>query len=97
LTADPNIEKPKASVSAVIKDCEIFIPLEGLIDLDIERTRLKKEIERIQTSLTGINKKLSNEKFVQNAAPEVVEKERGKKQNWELSLNKLKEILINLG
>jgi valyl-tRNA synthetase len=97
LTADPGIEKPKASVSAVIKDCEIFIPLEGLIDLDIERTRLKKEIERMENSLTGINKKLSNEKFVQNAAPEVVEKERSKKQEWELSLNKLKEILINLG
>jgi valyl-tRNA synthetase len=97
LTADPEIEKPKASVSAVIKDCEIFIPLEGLIDLDIERTRLRKEIERMENSLAGINKKLSNEKFVQNAAPEVVEKERGKKQDWELSLNKLREILINLG
>jgi valyl-tRNA synthetase len=97
LTADLEIEKPKASVSAVIKDCEIFIPLEGLIDLEIERTRLKKEIERMENSLAGINKKLSNEKFVQNAAPEVVEKERGKKQDWELSLNKLREILINLG
>jgi valyl-tRNA synthetase len=97
LTADPGIEKPKASVSAVIKGCEIFIPLEGLIDLDIERGRLKKEIERMETSLTGINKKLSNEKFVRNAAPEVVEKERSKKLDWELSLNKLKEILINLG
>jgi valyl-tRNA synthetase len=97
LTADPGIEKPKKSVSAVIKDCEIFIPLEGLIDLDIERSRLKKGIERMETSLAGINKKLSNEKFVRNAAPEVVEKERSKKLDWELSLNKLKEILINLG
>jgi valyl-tRNA synthetase len=58
---------------------------------------LKKEIERTETSLAGINKKLSNEKFVRNAAPEVVEKERSKKLDWELSLNKLKEILINLG
>jgi valyl-tRNA synthetase len=97
LTADPNLSKPKASASAVIKDCEIFIPLEGLIDLDIERNRLKKEIERMETSLAGINKKLSNDKFVQNAAPEVVEKERGKKQDWERSLKKLNEILINLG
>src|ERR1035437_1442039 len=96
LTADPRIEKPKASASAVIKDCEIFIPLEGLIDFDIERGRLKKEIERMEGSLTGINKKLSNEKFVQNAVPDVVEKERRKKQDWENSLNKLKEILINL-
>jgi valyl-tRNA synthetase len=97
LTADPNLEKPKASASAVIKDCEIFVPLEGLIDLDIERARLKKEIEKAEGSLGGINKKLSNEKFVQNAAPEVVENERRKKNDMENNLIKLKEILINLG
>jgi valyl-tRNA synthetase len=97
LIADPAIVKPKASVSAVIKDCEIFIPLEGLIDLDKERARLRKEIERTEGSLNTIIKKLSNEKFVQNASPEVVENERRKKQEWELNIEKLKEILINLG
>jgi valyl-tRNA synthetase len=96
LTADPRLEKPKASASAVIKDCEIFVPLEGLIDLSIERTRLRKEIERFEGSLVSINKKLSNEKFVQNAAPDVVAKERKKKEEWESNLNKLNEILINL-
>jgi valyl-tRNA synthetase len=97
LIADPDLVKPKASASAVIKDCEIFVPLEGLIDLSIERTRLKKEIERFEGSLAGINKKLSNEKFIQNAAPDVVEKERKKKEEWESNLIKLNEILINLG
>ena len=93
---DENLEKPKASVSAVIKDCEIFIPLEGLIDLDIERGRLQKDISRIETSLAGIEKKLSNEKFVANAAPEVVEKERAKKKGWEENLVKLKNNLKDL-
>ncbi|MDR3611573.1 MAG: valine--tRNA ligase [Ignavibacteriaceae bacterium] len=97
LTAAPALEKPGASASAVIKDCEIFIPLEGLIDLDVERNRLRKEIERTEGSLVSINKKLSNEKFVQNAAPDIVEKERRKKYEWELNLEKLKTILINLG
>jgi len=96
LKIDENLSKPKASASAVVKDTEIFVPLEGLIDLDVERSRLQKEITRLEGSLIGINKKLSNEKFVNNAAPEVVEKERTKKKDWETNLNKLKEILSNL-
>lgn len=91
-----NIEKPKASASAILKDAEIYIPLEGLIDLDVERNRLQKEISRLEGALTGINKKLSNEKFVQNAAKEVVERERVKKSDWETSLDKLKSNLKSL-
>ncbi len=93
ITVDSNIQKPTASASAVIKDAEIYIPLEGLIDLEVERNRLQKEITRLEGALAGINKKLSNEKFVINAAPDVVERERTKKTDWEKSLEKLKEIL----
>ncbi len=96
LKVDLNLTKPKASASSVISDCEIFIPLEGLIDLDVERQRLQKEISRLEGSLAGIEKKLSNEKFVANAAPEVVEKERAKRKDWNENLNKLKAILDNL-
>lgn len=93
---DSYLTKPKASVSAVINECEIYIPLEGLIDLDVERQRLQKEITRLEGSLAGIEKKLSNEKFVANAAPEVVEKERNKQKEWIANLSKLKEILESL-
>lgn len=96
LTVNLNLTKPKASASAVINDCEIFIPLEGVIDLEIERQRLQKEITRLEGSLAGIEKKLSNEKFVANAAPEVVEKERAKQKDWLENIGKLKEILKNL-
>jgi len=90
-----NLTKPKASASAVINDCEIFIPLEGLIDLEIERQRLQKEITRLEGLLAGIEKKLSNEKFVANAAPEVVEKKEQSKRLVR-NIGKLKEILKNL-
>jgi valyl-tRNA synthetase len=93
---DKNLTKPKASASAVVKETEIYVPLEGLINLDIERNRLQKEITRLEGALTGINKKLSNEKFIRNAAPDVVEKERTKKKDWEMNLDKLKEIFNNL-
>ena len=96
LTVDKSLQKPKASTSAVLTDCEIYIPLEGLIDLDIERERLQKEITRFENSLTGINKKLSNEKFLQNAAPEVIEKEKNKQNDWQENIKKLKAILRDL-
>jgi valyl-tRNA synthetase len=96
LTVDKSLQKPKASTSAVLTDCEIYIPLEGLVDLDKERDRLQKEITRFENSLAGINKKLSNEKFLQNAAPEVVEKEKTKQKDWQENIKKLKAILRDL-
>ena len=56
LKAGENIVKPKASASAVVKSSEIYIPLEGLIDLDVERQRLQKEITRLEGSLAGMRK-----------------------------------------
>jgi valyl-tRNA synthetase len=88
-----DITKPKATASSVIKDCEIYIPLEGIIDLDVEKERLQKEIKRLEGALIGVNKKLSNERFVNNAPKEVVEKEKAKQTDWENSVNKLKSIL----
>ena len=96
ITIDKNLTKPKGCASSVIKDVEIFVPLAGLIDLDVEKNRLQKEITRLEGSLAGINKKLSNQKFVNNAAPEVVEKERTKKRDWESNLEKLKANLKSL-
>ncbi len=96
IKVDEQIEKPKASASAVLKNCEIYVPLKGLIDLDVERNRLQKEILRLEGALIGIQKKLSNEKFVNNAAKDVVEKERIKEKDWMNNLSKLKEILSNL-
>jgi len=75
---------------------EFYIPLEGLIDLYKERERLEKEIKRLEGSLIGIEKKLANEKFVNNAPKEVVEKEKAKQMDWTENLSKLREILTSL-
>lgn len=93
---DKNLTKPKAIASAVLKDCEIYIPLEGLIDLDTERQRLQKEISRIENSLNGIEKKLSNPNFMNNAPKEIIEKEKSKQIDWQNNLYKLKELLNNI-
>jgi len=96
IEVDVNLKKPKASASTIINGCEIYVPLEGLIDLEVEKNRLQKEITRLEGSLNGIEKKLSNEKFVANAAKEVVERERAKQADWQNNLIKLKEILAGL-
>jgi len=96
IVAAPNVEKPKASASAVVKGCDIFIPLEGLIDLEVERNRIEKEMKRLEGALVGVNKKLSNKRFTDSAPKDVVEKENMKKENWEESLEKFKAILTEL-
>ena len=92
-----DLEKPQASANAVIKDAEIFIPLEGLIDVKVEREKLEKEIQRLNGMLIGVEKKLSNEKFVNNAPADVVENEKRKKEDWKNSIEKLESILVDLG
>jgi len=91
-----DVEKPKASASAIVKNIELYVPLKGLIDLDKERERLEKEIKRLEGSLLGIEKKLTNEKFIINAPADVVEKEKAKQRDWTENLSKLKGILSNL-
>ena len=96
LKFDANITKPKASASAVVKGCDIFIPFEGLIDLGVERGRIEKEIARLTSSLEGVKKKLSNDGFVAKAPAEVLERERTKLADWEKALDKLRTILADL-
>jgi valyl-tRNA synthetase len=96
-TVDPSAAKPQASAASVVSGTEIYIPLEGLIDLGKERERIQKEIDRLQGFLKGIEKKLSNEQFVSNAPETVVEKERRKKADTESSLKKLQDQLAEFG
>jgi len=88
--------RPAQSASAVVDGEEVFVPLEGLIDLAVERARLQKEIDRIAGLLEGIRKKLGNESFVGRAPAEVVEKEREKERSFESNLAKLRRNLASL-
>lgn len=92
----PDGRKPPQSASAVVEGGEIFVPLEGLIDLDAERERISKEINRIHGLLNGIRKKLSNENFISRAPQNVVENERAKLASFETNLAKLEENLQRL-
>lgn len=96
LTLGADIERPPASASAVVGDVEIFVPLAGVIDLEVERQRLDKEIVGLEKALGGLEKKLSNPAFLSNAPAQVVENERKKKSDYEDTLSKLQENLAVL-
>ncbi len=55
--------RPKLSASAVVDGSEFFVPLEGVIDISLEKARLQKEIDRITTLLNGIREKLDEREF----------------------------------
>jgi valyl-tRNA synthetase len=88
-----DIEKPKASSSAIIDGNELYVPLAGLIDVDKEIERIKGEIARIEGWLKGVNGKLNNDNFVNNAPEAVVQNEKNKKRDGEANLEKLREQL----
>jgi valyl-tRNA synthetase len=90
------LEKPAISASAVVEGSELFVPLGGVIDLEKERKRIAKEIDRLEGFLKSINGKLSNEGFLNNAPEEVVRREYDKKEDTEDNLNKLTGILEEL-
>ena len=70
---------------------KFHIPLEGLVDPEAERTRLDKEIKRVEIEITKCNGKLASETFVQNAPPAVVEQERKRLVDWNHQLHGLRE------
>ena len=84
------------SISFMIDTYEFQIPLEGHIDSDKEREEIEKEIKYLQGFLAAVNKKLSNEKFVQNAPPKVIEIEKQKKEDSEVKIKLLEQRLSSL-
>jgi valyl-tRNA synthetase len=90
-------KKPKAAATGVIKGAEIYVPLEGLIDLSQERDRLQKEIAKISKDIEVFSKKLSNKNFVDKAPKEVVEKDTAKLEEFKAKREKLEQSLKVLG
>jgi len=89
----PDVLKEKGSASTPIGRYEIVVPLAGVVDLDAETRRLETERAKIEQELERVGKKLGNEKFITRAKPEVVQKERDKKEKMESELEKLLESL----
>ena len=84
-------------ISLPLKTSEVLVELNIEIDKDEERKRLQSEIDYNKGFLKSVNAKLSNERFVQNAKPKIVERERQKLADTESKIFSLEESLKALG
>ncbi len=71
-------DRPAGSATLVVPGTELFVPLEGLVDLDAERSRLDKELGKVDRDLADLSKRLGNPGFVDRAPAQVVQKFRDK-------------------
>lgn len=89
-------EKVENSQAAFIGEIELYLPLKDLIDPEKEKNRIEKEIENKSSFVAKLKGKLSNKKFIENAAKELIENERRRLNEEEENIKKLKEQLKNL-
>ena len=88
-----SMERPPQSATAVVHGMELYIPLDGLVDLDKEKMQLEKRKIKIEGLLIVIDKKLSNKQFINNAPENVVDGERKKGVNLRDELTKINSNL----
>ncbi|TDM04462.1 valine--tRNA ligase [Macrococcus carouselicus] len=89
-------EVPEKAMTTAVFGAEVILPLEGLIDMDKERERLNKELEKWQKELDRVNGKLANEKFVSKAPEKVINEEKEKQVLYTERYRAVKERLEQL-
>jgi valyl-tRNA synthetase len=94
-----DLEKPLHSAFGVVRDVEIFVPMERS-QMEEEAKRLQKEILKIEKESVFIMRKLSNDQFLSKAPPEIVQEVKEKalefrtqREKLEQSLGKIKEMI----
>ncbi|WP_261921424.1 class I tRNA ligase family protein [Staphylococcus aureus] len=83
LNISTDVEIPEKAMTSVVIAGKVVLPLEGLIDMDKEISRLEKELAKLQSELDRVDKKLSNENFVSKAPEKVINEEKRKKQDYQ--------------
>ena len=88
--------KTEGAASFMVGTTEYAVPLGNMIDVEAEIARMEAELKHKEGFLQGVMKKLSNEKFVNNAPAAVLELERKKQADAESIINSLKESIAAL-
>ncbi|MEH7223075.1 valine--tRNA ligase [Bacillus sp. JJ1566] len=76
------ITSPDKAMTSVVTGAELFLPLEGLINIDEEIKRLEKELDKLDKEVERVQKKLGNEGFVKKAPQKVIDEERAKENDY---------------
>jgi len=96
VVVDAAASVPRQSARTFLADADVFVPLEGLIDIDEERQRLEKERDRISELADRVRATLSNRQFLEKAPPDVVQQRKEKLEEFEQKLRRLGESLSAL-
>ncbi|NLO75511.1 MAG: valine--tRNA ligase [Clostridia bacterium] len=89
-------EKPEQAVTAVVSGVEVYLLLQGLVDLDKEKARLEKEKGLMEQEIARLEKKLSNKGFLTKAPPEIVAKEKEKLKDYQIKKEAILERIASL-
>ncbi len=89
-------EEPASAVSFMVRNVEYFVPLEGLVNTAEEIEKMEAELDYTRGFLLSVQKKMSNERFVQHAPAQVVEKERQKMTDAEGKIAALETQIAKL-
>ena len=94
LTIDSSFkEKPKMAFSNCFQTIVIYMPVKDLIDIDQEKKKLGKEIEKLEKDLAKMNHKLTNEDFLGKAPADIINKEKARQEETTFKLNSIKDRL----
>jgi valyl-tRNA synthetase len=96
LQVDSAYEAPRGVPVALTPLGQVYLPLEGLVDLQAEKERLTKEIAKLESELETVQKKLANPNFVDRAPATVVEEHRQRERDFEERLEQLRERVAGL-
>ena len=88
--------RPEGAASVVLSEAEVFVPLEGLVDIKQERKRLEKEREKVVKEIQRVESRLRNPAFLEKAPAEVVEKEKTRARELSERLKRIEENLARL-
>ncbi len=90
-------EPPQNAVQLVLDESIVALQLEGVIDIDQELNRLRKEIDKWEAEIAKLDKKLANEQFISRAPAYVVEEQRERRAEAKALQDRLRAALIRLG
>ena len=97
ISIEPGYEAETGVPTALTPVGKIYLPLDGLIDLDAERNRLGRELAKAEDELKKVNAKLTNENFVTRAPESVVTEMRERQEQWQERVDELGRMIENLG
>jgi valyl-tRNA synthetase len=75
----------------------LFLPLEGLVDMEAERARLDKELQKIEAEIEKVRAKLANPNFTQKVPANVLEEHQRRLEDWQAKARQVQAALAALG